>query len=69
MVRTIRMIRLDDLADRNRQVGKRRLEELYAEAEDHVRKAIESLRLRQEMDISGHSSRTTPKQLAEILGH
>ena len=40
---------------------------LDEEAKDHVRKAIESLRLRQVMAIFATRQKTTPKQLARIL--
>jgi Fic family protein len=41
---------------------------LTEEAEDHVKAAIESLRLRQVLAVFESRERTTPKQLASILG-
>jgi len=41
---------------------------LTEEAEDHVKKAIDSLRLRQVMDVFSNRKNTTPKQLGQILG-
>jgi Fic family protein len=41
---------------------------LTEEAEDHVKAAIESLRLRQVLTVFDTRERTTPKQLASILG-
>jgi Fic family protein len=41
---------------------------LTDEAKDHVRQAIESLRLKQVLDVFGKRERTTPKQLSQILG-
>ena len=41
---------------------------LTEEAEHHVKAAIESLRLRQVLDIFANRKRTTPKQLAAVLG-
>jgi len=40
---------------------------LTEEAEDHVRKAIDSLRLRQVLTIFNIRKRTTPKQLGQLL--
>jgi hypothetical protein len=40
---------------------------LTEEAEDHVRKAIDSLRLRQVLTIFNTRKRTTPKQLGQLL--
>jgi hypothetical protein len=41
---------------------------LTEEAEDHVKAAIESLRLRQVMEVFNNREKTTPKQLAGLLG-
>lgn len=41
---------------------------LTEEAEDHVRKTIDSLRLRQVLSIFDIRKRTTPKQLSQLLG-
>jgi len=41
---------------------------LTEEAEDYVKKAIVSLRLRQVMGIFANREKTIPKQLALILG-
>jgi hypothetical protein len=41
---------------------------LTEEAENHLKKAIESLRLRQIMGVFANRERTTPKQLAQIFG-
>ena len=49
--------------------GKANLEpSLTEQAENHVKKAIESLRLKQVMTIFDNRNNTTPKQLAKILG-
>jgi ribosomal protein S25 len=41
---------------------------LAEKAEDHVRQAIDSLRLQQVLAIFNNRDRTTPKQLAQLLG-
>ncbi len=41
---------------------------LTEQTEDHVKKAIESLRLKQVMTMFNNRNRMTPKQLAQLLG-